>query len=79
MRTYRISQARGGAVGTNHAGIREILADIEATTLTNGFGEIDSLMSQTFDRKALSSKGLKNKKLVGMKFWALPERLHGRF
>ena len=62
MRTYLILKEKAEQ-WNNHAGIREILADIEATNSTNGFGEIDSLLSQTFDRKALSSKGLQYEKL----------------
>ncbi|MEP6850160.1 MAG: xylose isomerase [Acidobacteriota bacterium] len=62
MRTYLILKEKARR-WNNHAGIQAIMADIEATNKTNGMGSFDDLLSQSFDRKALASKGLQYEKL----------------
>ena len=62
IRTYLILKDKAGQ-WNNHAGIKEILADIEATNAAFPVGDFDSLLAQNFDRKALSSKGLQYEKL----------------
>ena len=62
MRTYLILKEKAEQ-WNNHAGIQEILAGIHETNSGRGFGDIDSLLSQTFDRKSLASKGLQYEKL----------------
>ncbi|CAN5409209.1 xylose isomerase [soil metagenome] len=65
MRTYLILKDKAKR-WNNHAGIQEILANIEATNRSNGLGDFDTLLSQNFDRKALASKGLQYEKLDQM-------------
>lgn len=62
MRTYLILKEKAKR-WNNHAGIQAILAEIEGTNRSNGFGDFDRLLSQDFDRKALASKGLQYEKL----------------
>ncbi|MEP6789613.1 MAG: xylose isomerase, partial [Acidobacteriota bacterium] len=62
MRTYLILKDKAKR-WNEHAGIQSILADIEETNRTSGLGSFDDLLSQSFDRKALASKGLQYEKL----------------
>ena len=58
MRTYLILKEKARR-WNEHAGIQAILAEIEATNRSSRLGNFDALLSRTFDRKALASKGLK--------------------
>jgi len=61
MRTYLILKEKAKQ-WNEHAGIREILAEIGETN--NGkIADFDVLLSQEFDRKALAAKGLQYEKL----------------
>jgi len=61
MRTYLILKEKAKQ-WNEHAGIREILAEIGETN--NGkVADFDVLLSQEFDRKALATKGLQYEKL----------------
>jgi xylose isomerase len=67
MRTYLILKDKAER-WNNHAGIREILAEIEATNQNNLVGEFTAegsaaLLNSSFDRRELASKGLKYERL----------------
>ena len=62
MRTYLILKEKARR-WNSHAGIQSILSDIEKTNKTDGLGDFNALLSQSFDRKALASKGLQYEKL----------------
>lgn len=62
MKTYLILKEKARR-WNNHPGVQAILADIEATNKSDGLGDFDTLLSRSFDRKALASKGLQYEKL----------------
>src|SRR5688572_23264080 len=62
MRTYLIFKEKAQQWNDN-AAIGEILANIRATDSENGLGSFDALLSRTYDRKDLSSKGLQYERL----------------
>ena len=62
MKTYLILKEKARR-WNEHPGIQAILAEIEETNKSSGFGDFDTLLSQEFDRKALASKGLQYEKL----------------
>ncbi len=62
MRTYLILKEKARR-WNEHEGIRAILADIEETNRSDGFGDFDDLLSREFDRHALASRGLRYEKL----------------
>ena len=62
MRTYLILKDKAARFN-QHAGIQEILAEIEATNQSLKLGDFDELLAQNFDRTAMASKGLKYERL----------------
>lgn len=62
MRTYLILKEKAERWNTNEE-IRSILADIEATNVSNKFENAADLLEAEFDRKQLSQKGLKYERL----------------
>lgn len=62
IRTYLILKEK--AIQWNdHAGIQEILANIEATNANSGVGNFETLLARDFDRKAMSAAGLQYERL----------------
>ena len=62
MRTYLILKEKAQQ-WNDHPGIQEILSNIRETATNGALGSFDGLLSQSFDRKALASKGLQYEKL----------------
>ena len=62
MRTYLILKDKARR-WNEHGGIQSILAEIAETDRSGGRGDFDKLLEQTFDRKALASKGLRYEEL----------------
>jgi xylose isomerase len=62
MRTYLILKEKAEQ-WNEHAGIKEILAEINSTNSKATIGDFDVLLSQNFDRKTLAAKGLQYEKL----------------
>ena len=62
MRTYLILKEKAQQ-WNDHPGIQEILSNIRETATNGALGSFDGLLSQSFDRKAIASKGLQYEKL----------------
>ena len=62
MRTYLIFKDKAEQ-WNNHEEIQSILAEIEATNKSYEIKDVDSLLSEEFDRNELASKGLKYERL----------------